>query len=368
VTNLDKLETLIPLEDLEESAVDQIHTALAQPFLKKLVIMPDCHTGYDLPIGAIALLDGVISPSYVGYDIGCGMCSVVTDLKAADLDHRARTDLFDRIYKAIPCGVGGYHEGRKDETFTSASGSNKLDDRVSSRLNSQMGTLGGGNHFIELGENKEGFLSITIHSGSRNPGWVTAQYWMDFAKADPEFDGGFLRLDSSNGRAYVEDMNYFLLYALENRLRMMAVTIGVVEGKAQAGSSAIINENHNHAAVQGSDVLHRKGATPAEQGVLGVIPGTMRDGVYITKGLGNEQYLSSASHGAGRRMSRTQAKQEIKIEDHRAAVKGIVCRTDRKVLDESPDAYKNVHEVVKAQEGIVVEVLDHAKPIVNVKG
>ena len=331
--------------------------------------MPDCHTGYDLPIGAIALLDGVISPSYVGYDIGCGMCSVVTDLKAADLDHRARTDLFDKIYKAVPTGVGEGHDSPKAAlvSFRSASGDADLDKKVNGRLAMQIGTLGGGNHFIELGNNKDGFVTVTIHSGSRNPGWVTAQYWMKRAKADLEFNGGFLRLDSELGQQYVADMDYFLDYALTNRTMMMESVMRVLGAPSGLASSAI-NENHNHAAVQGSDVLHRKGATPAEKGVLGVIPGTMRDGVYVTRGLGNEQYLSSASHGAGRRMSRKQAKREIKIEEHRAAVKGVVCRTDRAVLDESPDAYKDVHEVVKAQDGIVVEVIDHARPIVNVKG
>ena len=369
MTKLDKLETLIPLEDLEQSAVQQIYAALDQPFLKKLVIMPDCHTGYDLPIGAIALLNGVISPSYVGYDIGCGMCSVVTDLKAADLDHRARTDLFNKIYKAVPTGVGEAHSSPNDDWgshFESASGDAELAEKVNSRLTLQIGTLGGGNHFIELGENEDGLVTVTIHSGSRNPGWVTAQYWMKRAKKDPEFDGGFLRLGSELGQQYVADMDYFLEYALENRILMMHAVLQVIG--ADTTTAHAINENHNHAALQGSDVLHRKGATPAEKGVLGVIPGTMRDGVYITKGLGNEQYLSSASHGAGRCMSRKQAKAEIKIEDHRAAVKGVVCRTDRKVLDESPDAYKDVHSVVKAQDGIVVEVIDHAQPIVNVKG
>ncbi len=369
MSKLDKLKTLIPLEDLEESACQQIYDALDLPFLKKLVIMPDCHTGYSLPIGGVALLDNVISPAYVGYDIGCGMCCVVTEEPIAKISGGfKRGEILNKLYEKIPVG---FSSGKKmhHDNFKSASGNRKLTNKVNDRLKIQLGTLGGGNHFIEIGENEKGMIAVTIHSGSRNPGWSVAQHYMAQEEPDSSLPKGFFYLDSFLGKAYVEDMDFMLYYALMNRLFILSHIADVLSDydvNVMSGDS--INENHNHAEITPDGVLHRKGATPAEVGKLGIIPANMRDGVYVTKGLGNKEYLCSSSHGAGRVMSRKKAKERIDLNDFRESMKGITARLDKSLLDEAPDAYKSIQYVIEAQEGIVMKTVDYIKPVISVKG
>jgi len=373
MTNLDKLKTLIPIEEIEQSAQQQIYTNLEFAFLKKLAIMPDVHMGYTLPIGGVALLDNVISPEYVGYDIGCGMCCVTTEVPVKSLKQKKKEEIFEELYKTIPIGMGlSKVKPEIFDEFKSASGNQELDDKVNSRLSRQLGTLGGGNHFIEIGENRKKNLCVTIHSGSRNPGHSVASYYMKASKTiDGDLPKGFLHLDSDLGQAYLQDLNFMLDYALENRKIMMIDTLYVLGfGPTNVGFylKNMINENHNHAVVRDDGVLHRKGATPAEKDTLGVIPGTMKSGVYITKGLGNKEYLSSASHGAGRKFSRSKAKKMIKLSDHEHWMEGIVAKVTKSTIDESHGAYKNLRNVIKAQEGIVIDVVDYIKPIINVKG
>jgi len=373
MTKLDKLKTLIPIEEIEQSAQQQIYANLEFDFLKKLVIMPDVHMGYTLPIGGVALLDNVISPEYVGYDIGCGMCCVTTDVPVKSLKQKRKEEIFKELYEVIPVGMGlSKTKSEVYEEFKSGSGNQELNDKVNGRLNVQLGSLGGGNHFIEIGGNREGNMCITIHSGSRNPGHSVASYYMKASKTnDEDLPKGFLHLDSDLGQAYLQDLNFMLQYALDNRKYMMIDTLYVLDffpHNAAIYIKNMINENHNHAVVRDDGVLHRKGATPAEKDTLGVIPGTMKSGVYITKGLGNEEYLSSASHGAGRKFSRTKAKKMIKLSDHEHWMKGIVAKVTKSTIDESHGAYKNLATVVSKQEGIVIDVVDYIKPIINVKG
>ena len=169
---LDKLRSLIPVHELEHSAQSQIYEALALDFLIKLAVMPDCHTGYTLPIGGVALLDNVISPEYVGYDIGCGMCFIATRILASKFfkNEKKKLKLFDEIYRRIPVGFNSRKQGRIYRDFKNASGNQGLADKVHAKVYIQLGTLGGGNHFIEIGVNRKGYITVTIHSGSRNPG------------------------------------------------------------------------------------------------------------------------------------------------------------------------------------------------------
>jgi tRNA-splicing ligase RtcB len=188
---------------------------------------------------------------------------------------------------------------------------------------------------------------------------------------DKHLPKGFLDLNSDFGKAYEEDMRFALQYALDNRMIMMISTLDILGYNAHQMVPIlknVINENHNHAVITPYGVLHRKGATPAEKGTLGVIPGTMKSGVYITMGLGNEEYLNSASHGAGRRLGRKAAKKAIDIEDHKNSMKGIVAKVDESTLDESHKAYKNLATVIGHQEGIVIDVVDYVRPLINVKG
>jgi len=372
---LSKLSSLIPVHELEQSAQSQIYEALALDFLIKLAVMPDCHTGYTLPIGGVALLDNVISPEYVGYDIGCGMCYILTRLLAAKFfkTMKKKLRMFDDIYKEIPVGFESREKSRLFRDFPNASGWQDLADKVNSRLYIQLGTLGGGNHFIEIGENLEGYVTVTIHSGSRNMGHSIASYYMKLSKTvDVHLPKGFLDLRSECGQQYLTDMNYALEYALENRTHMMRIVLRLLGYNSHEidvlVNQDMVNENHNHAIVQGSHVLHRKGATPADKGQIGIIPGSMKAGVYITEGLGNEEFLSSASHGAGRKMSRKKAKAAVRMDRFEDLMDGIVAKVEHSTKDESPDAYKNLHTVIEKQEGIVINTVDYAKPLINVKG
>ena len=371
-----KLRSLIPMTDLEWSAQNQIYEALKLDFLITLAIMPDCHTGYSLPIGGVALLDNVISPGYVGYDQGCGMCYIQTRILADYFFKREnkKHQIFEEIYKRIPVGFNSREKPLMHDDFKSASGNKDLNEKVESRLWIQLGTLGGGNHFIEIGENREGYITITIHSGSRNIGHSIASYYMKLSQqVDVDLPKGFLHLKSSYGQEYLKDMNFALEYALANRKFMMEDVLDLFGYNAHEINTLInthmVNENHNHAIVEDNGhVLHRKGATPAEEGQTGIIPGSMKAGVYITEGLGNPHYLYSASHGAGRKMARKAAKKKITMERFRDQMDGIVAKVTHDTKDEAPDAYKNLHNVIKEQEGIVIKTIDYAKPLINVKG
>ena len=364
-----KLRSLIPMEELEWSAQNQIYDALKLDFLITLAIMPDCHTGYSLPIGGVALLDHVISPGYVGYDEGCGMCYILTRLLADDFFKREK-----KKYESIPVGFNSREKPLVYDDFKSASGNKKLNEKVESRLWVQIGTLGGGNHFIEIGENREGYITITIHSGSRNIGHSIASHYMKLSKSvDKDLPNGFLHLNGDVGQQYLQDMNFALAYALANRKVMMGDVLDLFGFNSAEKNTLInihmVNENHNHAIVDNNGhVLHRKGATPAEQGQVGIIPGSMKTGVYVTEGLGNPHYLYSASHGAGRKMARKAAKKKITMERFTDQMNGIVAKVTHEQKDEAPDAYKNLHKVIKEQEGIVIKTIDYAKPLINVKG
>lgn len=375
MSKLEKLSTLIPIHLLEQGAQQQIYDALALDFLIKLAVMPDCHTGYTLPIGGVALLDSVISPEYVGYDIGCGMCYVVTDHLASKFfkNKKAKIHFLKMIYELIPVGFNPREQPLDYHDFKSASGDKDLNKKVEDRLYIQLATLGGGNHFIEIGVNQEGYLTVTIHSGSRNIGHSIASHYMKLSKrVDMDLPRGFLHLDGEAGQQYLQDMNFALQYALDNRKGMMKEILNLMGYGTSATNTLInekmVNENHNHAVLQDNLVLHRKGATPADKGQIGIIPGSMLTGVYITEGLGNEEYLSSASHGAGRKMSRKKAKASIELSRVKEQMRGIVANINNSMKDEAPDAYKNIKDVIAAQEKIVINTIDHAKPLIVAKG
>ncbi|MBU1001478.1 MAG: RtcB family protein [Proteobacteria bacterium] len=357
VTN-DRLRLTIPLEQIEGGAREQIERTLALPCLKVLAIMPDVHVGYDLPIGGVALLDGHIWPGAVGYDIGCGMCHVLTEKPLAELPDLHQ--VYNRILQLIPVGFETHKKKTGFDKFPNVSGDGKLNDVVREKAPIQLGTLGGGNHFIEIGVNPYDIVGITIHSGSRHPGWQIGDYYMKKTK-------GPVPVDSAIARAYVQDMEWALEYALENRAAMMRRCLEAL-GLGEDLMQGMINENHNHAEITPAGVLHRKGATPAESGQLGIIPANMRDGVWITRGLGNEFFLCSASHGAGRTMSRKKARQAIDFRSFMAQMEGIVAPVEPRLLDEAPDAYKKIDDVLKAQDGVLVDVIDHFRPVLVVKG
>ena len=369
-----KLKLTVPWDSIELRAQQQIIRVLVMPELERLAVMPDVHPGHELCIGGVALMRGVVSPSFVGYDIGCGMCHVNTGATLAELgleSINSRKKLFEAIREVIPAGAGRTTSGTKkgayidgDFVFKSASGEAELDKKVKPYIHKQFSTLGSGNHFLEIGVNSLGKVAVTVHSGSRRVGYEIASWYM---KKRP-----LLPLDSDLGRAYLTDMDLALDFALANRREMVKRTLEVMKLRnvqKLISPDVLVNENHNHATKAGGDtMLHRKGATPAERGQTGVIPANQRDGVWVTRGLGNEEFLSSASHGAGRKLTRMEAEYAGTTEDLEKQMEGVVCRTDKGVLDEAPWVYKDIDEVLAAQEGILVEVTDHFKPVIVLKG
>lgn len=360
-------------ESLGLKTVDQFYSALYQDFAVKGALMPDAHLGYSLPIGAVIATKDIIVPAWIGYDIGCGMCAIHTgvhkSLISASLD-----EIYKSIYRVIPVGFNHHKEkqdwaGIKDVERT---------DIINKILNGnglyQLGTLGGGNHFIEIGYDENDFVWVIVHSGSRNVGHSVATHYMKLASGDGKAREGHygFQVDSVNGKDYIKDMNFCLDFALENRRKIIFKVFREIRYYAgvsidDAEVVMFINRNHNHAELKDGLWIHRKGATHAENGMAGVIPGNMRDGSFIVKGKGNETSLCSSSHGAGRVKSRKQAKADISLESFSDAMKGIVARVSNDTIDESPMAYKNIFDVMEAQKDLV-ETIHYIKPIINVKG
>lgn len=373
-----KLATLADLDQVDQGALDQAAAALEKPFLERLVLLPDVHTGYELPVGAVAALRDHVAPAYVGYDIGCGMCCLVLNHKAETLAGREQ-DTLERLVKAVPLGSASHRRARDYPAFVSRAGDRKLDDAVNKKLGFQLGALGGGNHFIEVGvvdwerapagrsvlPSLLGRLAVTVHSGSRGAGHTVAQWHMRQAKKAET--PGFFRAGARQGKAYLADALFMQDYALANRRAIMRTVLEVLGLEDVQDMNGLINENHNHVEARGGLYLHRKGATPAERGQWGVIPGNMRDGVYLTRGLGNAAHLWSASHGAGRALSRTAAKASLRLADFRRTMAGVAAVVGKGTLDEAPMAYKDLEVVMAAQEGIVIEAMARIRPLVNVK-
>lgn len=365
-------------ENLDKETLDQFNEAMKQPFVVKGALMPDAHLGYSLPIGGVVACKDIVVPSYVGYDIGCGMCALkLGGIKAQDIKDNAEA-IHAEILKRIPVGtnkhiipflsignIGEYAHVLTPEAY----------EIFLKRYGpEQMGTLGGGNHFIEIGSDKWGDVWVIIHSGSRGMGHGIASHYIK--KADPDGkcrDGhhGFY-IDSKDGQNYLNDLEICQEYALNNRELMIIFIIEIIEkliGPVEGGpfEETLINRNHNHAELKDGLIIHRKGATHAEKGMMGVIPGNMKDGSFIVKGKGNPESLCSSSHGAGRVLGRREAKRKLCSKDFKDDMKGIVAQVGKSTIDESPRAYKDIFDVMKQQEDLV-EIVAYVKPILNVKG
>jgi tRNA-splicing ligase RtcB len=357
-------------EVLETEALKQFESAMQQPFTQRGALMPDAHAGYTLPIGAVVATEGVVLPSWVGYDIGCGMCALPTSYNADAVRSKAK-DIFDGIYKAVP--VGFSHNTRNTEWLAGDSlpRSRKMQEIFGKNGLCQLGSLGGGNHFAEVGADETGKVWIVLHSGSRGIGHATATHYMRIASGDGKAREGHFgfSVDSAEGKDYIKDLSFCLAFALENRREMMRRIVLVLDSlvSGHAEWDALINRNHNHAEQKDGLWIHRKGATHAEAGMMGVIPGNMRDGSFIVRGKGNPEALSSSSHGAGRVLGRKEAKRTLSMNSFTEAMDGIVAMVTDKTLDESPFAYKSIFDVMRQQIDLV-DVIAHVRPIVNIKG
>ncbi|OQY04839.1 MAG: RNA-splicing ligase RtcB [Bacteroidetes bacterium 4572_117] len=371
------------LDDIEEGALEQAKNLANLPFTyKHVAIMPDSHYGYGMPIGAVLATNAVVIPNAVGVDIGCGMCAMKTNIK--ELDTNQLKSILGTARKLIPVGKNS-HNNAQDETLMPINHTNLF--VVGSnykKATKQIGTLGGGNHFIEIQKGSDGFIWVMIHSGSRNLGYKVASHYNELAKklnqryystVDPKMGLAFLPIETDAAKQYLDEMQYCIDFALANRMLMMNRVIDAfTKNIGEFNHDEIINESHNFAAWEnhfGENVIvHRKGATRAFEGELGMIPGSQGTKSYIVRGLGNPQSFKSCSHGAGRKMSRTKAQNELnlKYEIKLLSDQGIIHSIrHKKDLDEASSAYKDIAIVMENQDDLA-EIVVELQPLAVLKG
>jgi len=387
----------VPVED---AALRQLSNVAKLPFIHKWVAaMPDVHVGVGATVGSVVPTKGAVIPAAVGVDLGCGMMAVQTSLRAEHLP-----DGLGHVRSAIEGAVphGRTNDGRRRDrgawgsvpTAVTGAWSKTLSDRFdtitdkhpkirSSNSIVHLGTLGTGNHFIELCLDEQDRVWVMLHSGSRGVGNRIGSYFIAKAKEDmkrwfinlPDQNLAYFPEGTENFDDYCEAVAWAQDFARINREIMMAHTLAALQDVRdlppfEAGISAV-NCHHNYVARErhyGADVLvTRKGAVRAGAGELGIIPGSMGTRSYIVRGKGNRESFCSCSHGAGRKMSRTEAKRRFTVEDHVEATKGIECRKDASVIDETPGAYKSIDDVMAAQSDLV-DVVHTLRQVVCVKG
>ncbi|MCX5368812.1 RtcB family protein [Streptomyces sp. NBC_00015] len=377
---------------VEEGALQQLRNVATLPWIKGLAVMPDVHYGKGATVGSVIAMRGAVCPAAVGVDIGCGMSAVRTSLTANDLPGDL-SPLRSKIEQAIPVGRGMHDTAVDPERFHGPAATGGWNDFWArfdgvaeavkfreERAVKQMGTLGSGNHMIEICLDQSDSVWLMLHSGSRNIGKELAEHHIGIAQKLPHNQGLVDRdlavfvSDTPQMAAYRNDLYWAQEYAKYNRAIMMALLKDVVLKefkKAKPTFGTEISCHHNYVAeerYEGTDLLvTRKGAIRAGSGEYGIIPGSMGTSSYIVKGLGNEKAFNSASHGAGRRMSRNAAKRRFTVRDLEEQTRGVECRKDSGVLDEIPGAYKNIDQVMDQQRDLV-EVVAKLKQFICVKG
>jgi len=383
----DKKQQLIPLKiwlnnlnEIEGQALQQAVNLTKLPFAyRQVALMPDAHTGYGMPIGGVLATEENIIPYAVGLDIGCGMHAALTPYHVEDFPPPRLRSFLEKIRTAIPQGFNWHPQIQEDEVLDRMPLHLPLFQEQDKRIRRQLGTLGGGNHFIELQKDAGDRLWVMIHSGSRNIGKQTAEHFHKKAKeqsrklrADlPTSELSFLPLNSQDGQDYLEAMNWCLDFARVNRRRMMETVLDIL----QAEPLDELNIHHNYAALEehfGRRVwVHRKGATRAGSGERGIIPGSMGTPSYIVEGKGNPESFLSCSHGAGRRMGRREARRKIPVhevlEDMKQRGVEISSGNIRELSEEAHQAYKDIDRVMMQQEDLV-EARIKLMPLGVVKG
>lgn len=372
------------------NALDQLKATSELPFIHShIAVMPDVHWGMGATVGSVIPTDKAIIPAAVGVDIGCGMMATkLSGLTEEDLPD-SLVSIRNAIEDAVPVGFN-QHDNPVDLPIYSyiepllkkhEKAFEKRKQHPEAIASRQFGTLGGGNHFIELCIDTESGIWIMLHSGSRGIGNAIGNYFIQLAKEDmriheinlPDKNLAYLREGTEHFKDYWQAMMWAQDYARANRERMMKLVLNAIRDYLPefTPNEMAVNCHHNYVEREhhfGKDVyLTRKGAVRAGEGDLGIIPGSMGARSFIVRGLGNPDSFHSCSHGAGRVMSRSQAKREISLEQHIQATKGVECRKDKSVLDESPAAYKNIEDVMRSQEDLV-EILYELKQVLCVKG
>lgn len=376
----------IHAENIEEGAMEQFNDCMSQDFVIEGALMPDTHQGYVAPIGSVLRTKDAVVPAWVGYDIGCGMIAILVSEDEniqSSIKENAKA-IFDQVNRDVPMGAGVFNQREEDIQVTtmenieaekailhSKVGSDELLKHVMKITNRNLGTLGSGNHFIEI-LTHENETWLVIHSGSRGVGHFIGTHFMKSASGKEK---GFEETHVLVGEEVIRYMayqEYCLRFALLNRLDMAKRVANAVEKITgytfDVDKCLWTNKNHNHCVLESDGTyIHRKGATTSNKGERGVIPANMRDGCFLVIGKGNPKFLNSSSHGAGRSMSRGKARKEITMEDFKEQMVGITAPVVQKVIDESPNAYKNIKEVMEMQKESI-DILKHLKPIINWKG
>ena len=368
-------------EQMDEGALEQARNLANLPFaFKHIAIMPDTHQGYGMPIGAVLATKGVIIPNAVGVDIGCGMCSLRTNL--TDIGTDDLKDIIKIIRETIPVGFARHKKPQDHNLMPKIIGNLPIVEQEYDNALYQIGTLGSGNHFIEVQKGSDGYIWIMIHSGSRNMGFTVANHYHEVAKQlniaageNISNDLAYLPESSEYFELYKNEMNYCLEFALANRTLMMErAKAAFTKVLPEVEFSDFINKPHNFAAEEehfGEMVMvHRKGATRARKGEWGMIPGSQGTRSFLVKGKGEAQSFQSCAHGAGRIMSRAQARKKLDFKKEIKALKELgVMHAIRssKDLDEAPGSYKDIDEVMRNQQDLV-EVHIELQPLAVVKG
>jgi tRNA-splicing ligase RtcB len=374
------------LDNVEESAIQQAINLANLPFaFRHIALMPDCHSGYGMPIGGVLATRGVIVPNAVGVDIGCGMCAMKTSLTSIKTDRLK--EIMSGVRDLVPLGHN-HHKKPQDENLMPSLTDIPDQGIVRREYKSatyQLGTLGGGNHFIEIQKGNDGHIWIMIHSGSRNIGLKVAEHYNKLAKilndrwyssVEKSKDLAFLPIETREAKDYLAEMRYCVDFALANRNLMMSNITSIFRNYFGSSFSELqlINIAHNYAAWEhhfDTDVIvHRKGATSARDGELGIIPGSQGTKSYIVRGKGNPESFRSCSHGAGRLMGRKEAQRSLNLQDEidKLNRSGIIHSVrNPSDLDEAPGAYKNIDIVMQNQTDLVnIEV--ELTPLAVVKG
>lgn len=386
VISTEKLPVKMWLKKIEDGALTQTKNLANLPFaFSHIALMPDAHEGYGMPIGGVLATKGVIVPNAVGVDIGCGMCAIRTNLEKIKTENLK--EIISGIRSLVPLGFD-HHEKPQPVAFMPANIEiieHGIVGRQYTAALKQLGTLGGGNHFIEIQKGSDGFIWIMIHSGSRNLGLKVAEHYNDLAKhfnkmwytaVDPSKNLAYFPIEALEAKNYMKEMQYCVEFAFANRKLMMENIISVFQeniGK-EYKTDDFINIAHNYARWEhhfGSNVIvHRKGATSAKAGELGIIPGSQGTKSYIVKGKGNPQSFESCSHGAGRKLGRKQAIRELSLEKEVALLnkKGILhAISHQSDLDEAPGAYKDINLVMEQQIDLV-DIVVELTPLAVIKG
>ena len=367
---------------IEPQCIEQMKNVCALPFaFHHVSLMPDGHLGIGASIGSVVPLKNNIVCSIIGVDIGCGMCALKTDIK--NFNTEILKKVMEEVRQLVPVGFNK-QKVAQDHSLMPTCRVGEVCDREYGNALLSIGSLGGGNHFCEFQKDKEGYLWVMIHSGSRNLGKQVADFYIKkaeainakyFSSVPTEHKLAFLPLDSQEGQDYLTEMEYCVQFALANRKLMMANVQKVLGSNFnQINFDPIINIAHNYARMEnhfGENVMvHRKGATSAKLGEVGIIPSNMGNNSYIVEGKGNPDSFQSCSHGAGRTMGRKQAQRTLNLEAEKAALdaKGIIHSVrSAEDLDEAPSSYKNM-DVVMAEQQDLIKVLVELTPLGVIKG